>query len=254
VVQRGEGCDDVNDVTGDACNPACKVEQQLDFKANDDSLQASMQRPVASVLGVALRYPVVPMPAPAKTTDAEIIGAARALLERYGPDGFSMNDVAAAVGIRAPSLYGRFADRAALLAAVEIEICRLLTRALSRLPKLRDPVASLTAHAHAVRAFAKRNPRGYTLVHSPEASPSEEGTRARAAALAPLMPAFVELVGEADALSAARVLIPFLHGYVSMELANALRMGGSIDDDFESGVATILAGLSQPRARAPRRR
>ena len=63
------------------------------------------------------------MPAHPKTTDTQIIQAARRLVEIEGRDGFSMNDVAAAVGIRAPSLYGRFKDRAGLLAAVELHVC-----------------------------------------------------------------------------------------------------------------------------------
>ena len=39
------------------------------------------------------------MPSPAKTTDSQIIAAARKLVARRGRDGFSMKDVAAAVGI-----------------------------------------------------------------------------------------------------------------------------------------------------------
>ena len=50
------------------------------------------------------------MPSPPKTTDADIVAAARKLVERHGRTGLSMGDVAAAVGVRAPSLYGRFAD------------------------------------------------------------------------------------------------------------------------------------------------
>ena len=62
------------------------------------------------------------MPAHPKTSDSKILKAVRRLLERYGPGGFSTNDVADAVGVRAPSLYGRFRDRAALLNAVELTI------------------------------------------------------------------------------------------------------------------------------------
>jgi AcrR family transcriptional regulator len=63
------------------------------------------------------------MPVHPKTTDAQIVQAARHWVERAGRDGFSMNDVAASVGIRAPSLYGRFKDRASLLGAVELQVC-----------------------------------------------------------------------------------------------------------------------------------
>jgi hypothetical protein len=59
------------------------------------------------------------MPARPKTSDAQIIRAARELIEREGRDGFSMTDVAAAVGIRAQSLY----SRSSLISGVEVEVC-----------------------------------------------------------------------------------------------------------------------------------
>jgi AcrR family transcriptional regulator len=187
------------------------------------------------------------MPSPPKTTDAEIVAAARSLVERRGRDGFSMNDVAAAVGVRAPSLYGRFADRAALLAAVELDFWRELERAIAQAPKSSDPVRTLTAQARAYRAFARTNPEGYALIYDAHSERTEEGARARAAGLGHTMPFFAALVGEHDALTAARVLTPFLHGFVSMELAGAFRLGGGLDEAFEYGIATILAGLARKR-------
>ena len=194
------------------------------------------------------------MPAAPKTTDAEIVRAARKLVEARGQDGFSMNDVAAAVGIRAPSLYGRFADRAALLAAVELEVWRALERAIARAPRSPDPLETLMAQCRAYRAFAKAHPESYALVYDANAERTEEGMRARAAALAPTMPAFAALVGEHDALLAARTLVPFLHGFVSMDLSGAFRLGGRLDQAFEHGVRTILSGLGGIHARRAGRR
>jgi AcrR family transcriptional regulator len=192
------------------------------------------------------------MPSPPKTSDTAIVAAARRLVRRHGRDGFSMGDVAAAVGIRAPSLYGRFADRAALVTAVELSLWRELGKALAHAPRRADPRAALTELARAYRAFAKANPREYALLFDARAERSAAGTEARAASMAPAVPAFVALAGERDALAAARVLTPFLHGFVTMELSGAFRLGGGIDAAFEHGVATILAGLVQGQ-RAPRR-
>lgn len=194
------------------------------------------------------------MPAPPKTTDAEIIAAARKLVETRGRNGFSMNDVAKAVGVRAPSLYGRFADRAALLSAVEVETWRAMERAIAQAPRSPDSIKTLTAQSRAYRAFAKGHPESYALIYDANAERTEEGTRARAAALAPTIPAFTALVGERDALAAARTLVPFLHGFVSMELSGAFRLGGDIDEAFERGVATILVGLAGSHTRGPHRR
>jgi hypothetical protein len=35
----------------------------------------------------------------------------------------------------------------------------------------------------------------------------------------------------------------FCHGFVSMELAGAFRLGGDIDHAFAEGIETVLAGI-----------
>ena len=193
------------------------------------------------------------MPAPPKTTDAEIVGAVRKLLETHGREGLSMSDVARVVGVRAPSIYGRFADRASLIDAVELDLWRELGRRLQRAATGGDPIEMLTAQSRAYRSFAKSNPAGYALLYRIDAERSDAGLAARAAAAAASMPAFSALVGERNALAAARVLTPFLHGFVSMEIAGAFRLGGGIDAAFEHGVATILKGLASAGRAAPGR-
>jgi hypothetical protein len=61
--------------------------------------------------------------------------------------------------------------------------------------------------------------------------------------LAPTLTALTALIGEHKALLAARVLAPYLHGFVAMELSAAFRLGGGLDAAFENGVSTILRGL-----------
>ena len=187
------------------------------------------------------------MPARPKTSDDEIIAATRALLEARGRDGFTMAEIAEAVGVRTPSLFSRFASRAALLDRVELALWAALGEELAAAAGSarlrRKPLEALTAQGRAYRAFAKANPNGYALMFDPRASQTPAGAQIRAAALAPCLPAFTALVGEDKALAAARVLTPFLHGFVSMELSQAFRLGGGIDEAFETGLSSILGGL-----------
>ncbi len=184
------------------------------------------------------------MPAHAKTTDAQIVHATRQLVEREGRDGFSMKDVATQVGIRAPSLYGRFRDRASLLAAVELLLWADLAVLLGDAIVAGDPVASLMKQARAIRRFALSHPNSYALFFDVNSVPTEEGTAARATAVGRLMSPLTALVGEAHAFAAARVLVPYLHGFISMELANGFRLGSGVDEAFERGVSVILQGLA----------
>jgi AcrR family transcriptional regulator len=187
------------------------------------------------------------MPAHPKTTDLQIIQAARALLEHKGRDGFSMKDVAAAVHIRTPSLYGRFKDRADLLSAVDLQVWAELADLLSRSIVADDATATLMAQARAIRRFALGNPNGYSLFFDARLPPTDTGTAARGAAVGRLLEPLGALVGKERAFASARVLVPFLHGFISMELANGFRLGDGVDAAFENGLSVILRGLvSEP--------
>jgi AcrR family transcriptional regulator len=190
----------------------------------------------------SLRYTVY-VPAHSKVTSAQIIAATLVLLERKGRDGFSMSELAAAVGVRAPSLYGHFADRATLLDEVELSLLHDLARILANQVVANQPVETLKAQARAYRRFAKKHPNGYALMFDVRSNYSERGVQARREALAPTLAALAALVGAPEALLAARVLTPYMHGFVSMENAAAFRMGPGLDAAFEHGVETVLRGL-----------
>ena len=45
-------------------------------------------------------------------------------------------------------------------------------------------------------------------------------------------------------LEAARLFVAFAHGFVSMELAGAFRLGGDVDRAWRTGVATIVDAVA----------
>src|SRR5664279_1771787 len=103
-------------------------------------------------------------PARAKTTDEAILDAAARLLETGGLDALTMQAVAAEVGVRAPSLYKRIRDRAALVRAVQEAAAAELADALSSAVDGQDPRADIIAMADAFRAFAHRRSGVYGLL------------------------------------------------------------------------------------------
>jgi len=184
------------------------------------------------------------MPAVAKASDAQILAAARRLVERDGPAALSMQAVADAVGVRAPSLYKRFADRAALLGAVQRQVFAELGERLEVAAARPGPDYALAAVADAYRAFARAHPHLYALMYSPDVPRDEAGDAARRAAAQPILSRLRDRVGLARALPTARVLTAFVHGFVSMELAGAFRLGGDVDEAFAHGLQLLLSSIA----------
>ncbi len=186
-------------------------------------------------------------PAIARTSNDAIIAAARQLLEMGGPDAVTMQAVADVVGVRAPSLYKRFADRSTLMTALADDVAADLAATVEPPAHIRDARRALRAMATRYRAFAHRAPRAYGLLFGaagvPGGAPSP-GTDALAAA--GVLRVATALVGPDDALDAARLLVAFAHGFVSMELAGAFRLGGNVNTAWDYGIDTLIAGLMGP--------
>jgi AcrR family transcriptional regulator len=94
---------------------------------------------------------------------SEIVAAAGSLLEQSGPDGLTMRALADRLGMRAPSLYKHFPDKAAVEAALVeeamAEMGEALHAALVR-PGRRGALAALLA---AYRQAGTANPHRYRL-------------------------------------------------------------------------------------------
>ncbi|MFC7432370.1 MULTISPECIES: TetR/AcrR family transcriptional regulator [unclassified Agrococcus] len=184
------------------------------------------------------------MPAPERTTAAAIVDAGRAIVEAHGLDALTMQAVADRVGVRAPSLYKRIAGRDALLAAVVAAVLDDLEAAIAAAASDATPRERLAAIAAATRAFAHRHPVGYGLVFAPAPAPAAQPDVGRLGdAAAPLLAATHELVGEAAALDAARLLTAWLHGFLAMELGGAFRLDGDVDRAFAYGLRRILDAI-----------
>ena len=184
------------------------------------------------------------MPAPSRTSHDAIVAAARQILEEDGFDAVAMSRVAERVGIRGPSLYKHVRDRSALIRAIAEGVTADLAATLSAADATGDPRADLTAVAHAYRTFVRANPNGYGLLFA-NLAPELQPDAAHLAQLAlPLIEAMGTLVGSEDALSAARTMVSWAHGFVSMELAGALRLGGDLDVAYADGIESILDGVT----------
>jgi AcrR family transcriptional regulator len=187
-------------------------------------------------------------PAPARTSQAAIVGAARGLLEDGGLDAVTMAAVAAAVGIRGPSRYTRVRDRDALLAlgaeAAATELGEVVAAASAGDG---DPVARVVRAAGAFRALARSSPRSIALVFAGLGADLQPAVDIAATAARPLVTLAGELAGWERALPAARALTSFAWGFTTMEHAGAFRLGGDVDEAWRTGVAALARGLAAGR-------
>jgi hypothetical protein len=66
---------------------------------------------------------------------------------------------------------------------------------------------------------------------------------ARQASAETLLVLLTSAVGKEAALPAARMLVSYVHGFLSMELAKAFRFGGSVPEAFQYGLTKVLDSL-----------
>jgi AcrR family transcriptional regulator len=154
-----------------------------------------------------------------------------------------MAAVAKAVGVRAPSLYKRVDGRAALVRLVVEDTVVELTALLEQRERGDDARRVLVEQARAFREFAHANPNTYGLLFSqlPDASRPDPALYARAAG--PVLRATAALAGPGRSLEAARTVVAWAHGFLTMELGGAFQLGGDVDAAFEFGIASIVRAI-----------
>ncbi|GAA1987830.1 TetR/AcrR family transcriptional regulator [Microbacterium pumilum] len=172
------------------------------------------------------------MPTPDRTSLDQIVEAGRELIETGGSSRLTMQAVAERVGVRAPSLYKRVRDRDALLLLVAQATVDDLAQRLEASDR------TLAGLAHAYRLFAQEHPEGFRLLFAIDGA-VESMDRVSATVLR----LGRELVGDDEALEAARLITAWATGFINMELAGAFRLGGDVDRAFEFGLERLEIGL-----------
>ncbi len=190
------------------------------------------------------------MPYPAQTDYETIVQTALLLIEREGSEQLSLTLIAAALGIKPPSLYRYIPSKDALLRAVNARSFEQLNAAYGA--ALADteqlPQAQLRAICRAHRAFAHAHPRAYTLAMTTRADQQRPDQHSLEQIALPIQALMAELAGAEQALVALRGLFALIHGFVMLELHDQLRRGGDLEATFEAVVEAYVAGWSAGRA------
>jgi AcrR family transcriptional regulator len=186
-------------------------------------------------------------PYPAQTNRETIIRTAASLVEREGVDGLLLSQVASELGIKSPSLYRHFSNKAALIQAViELTFDRLYEAYQTALRNENGhPKERLMDIFHAHRDFAHANPNNYILAYTatdPDLRTDPAKLEQQAITIQAIM---TQISGEEGSLSALRGALALVHGFVMLELKDQLQRGGDLRLAFEASVEAYLLGWQQ---------
>ena len=176
---------------------------------------------------------------PTTTRRQQIVDAARRLLEEQGPAALSMRNVAAEIGIRAPSLYEHVTDKRALESAIIADALSEHGQAQTEFLKDYDGDDPLMGMAMMYRSWALSHPHLYRLIYSRDLD-REEPAVAEAEQVAALP---IRSLTNGD-IPAARAIWSFAHGMVSLELADRFPPDTDIDELWTRGMAALKTMLS----------
>jgi AcrR family transcriptional regulator len=175
----------------------------------------------------------------------KVVARAVQLADDAGSAGdLTLTALAAALGVRTPSLYNHVAGQEGLRRDLAIYAVRALTSELRAAAAGRVGRDALLAMARAYRRFAHEHPGIYPFVtQAPDAG--DEGLASLAEELLQLLLLVLASFGLAgdDALHAVRGFRSVLHGFVSLEKGEGYKMALDREESFDRLVAAYLDGL-----------
>lgn len=186
------------------------------------------------------------MPYPTQITPERILEQAEALLEQHGAEQMSLHQLAAALGVKTPSLYRYYAGKAELLRAMNL-------RTVERLIAAMKAAAGRASGSDAdrvlqmgitYRQFAHGQPKAYALAFGATEPASRPDPAAMAALAQEIQAVIAPVSGEAGSLTALRGLWALVHGFVMIELAGQFQRGGDLDMTYETVLHAYIRGLA----------
>jgi AcrR family transcriptional regulator len=175
---------------------------------------------------------------------AAVVAAAADIADAEGLDRLTLARVAAAAGVRTPSLYNHVESLDDVRRRVALLALRDLADALRDAAVGRAGDDALVAMADAYRAYARRHPGRYAATQRAPAEGDEE-MRAAAKGAVDVVLAILRgygLEGD-DAIHAARAVRSALHGFVTLETGGGFGIPVDLDESYARMVRALARGL-----------
>ena len=175
---------------------------------------------------------------------AAVVAAAAEIADAEGLDRLTLARVAAAAGVRTPSLYNHVESLDDVRRRVALLALRDLADALRDAAVGRAGDDALAAMADAYRAYARRHPGRYASTQRAPAEGDEEMRTAAAGAVDVVLAILrgYGLEGD-DAIHAARAVRSALHGFVTLETGGGFGIPVDLDESYARMVRALARGL-----------
>lgn len=174
-----------------------------------------------------------------------VVAAAARIADAEGLDAVTLARVAAALGVKSPSLYNHVDGRDGLLRGIALLGLGELAAALRDAAVGRSGVDGLQAAAQAYRDYAKDHPGRYAAGAITAPAPDDAAHLAAAAAVLDVLRSVLRAwsLSDDDAIHALRALRAAVHGFTTLEVAGGFGLPLDLDTSFARLVATLAAGF-----------
>jgi AcrR family transcriptional regulator len=170
----------------------------------------------------------------------DIVKTAIQMLEENDAQGISLRAVAAALGVKAPSLYRYFPQKEALELAMADEALEAMAAALQRASAIQDAEKRFMKTAEAYLRFARERFALYTFIMDRVRETHGSAEAKRVWNL--LLEAASGISGHPDDTAAAVATWSFLHGYAVLEHSGAFGASGP-KGALERGLTAFLTSF-----------
>jgi AcrR family transcriptional regulator len=181
-----------------------------------------------------------------------VVAVAAEIADAEGPEAVTLARVAAALGVKPPSLYNHVAGRDGLLRGVALLGLAQLAAALREAAIGRSGADGLQATAQAYRAFVLTHPGRYATGAITAPAPDDTEHQAAGAAVLDVLRGVLRgwSLDDEQTIHALRAFRSAVHGFASLEAASGFGIELDLDTSFTHLVATLAAGLDPLRGRS----
>jgi AcrR family transcriptional regulator len=174
-----------------------------------------------------------------------VVGAAAAIADAEGLDAVTLARVAAALGVKSPSLYNHVDGRDGLVRGIALLGLAELAADLRAAAIGRSGSDGLRTTARAYRAYVKEHPGRYAAGAVAAPAAGDDDHAAAAAAVLDVMTSVLRSwsLDADDTIHALRAIRAAVHGFATLETSGGFGLDLDVDASFDRLIGMLADGL-----------